>query len=127
MLNRRTLQIAMDGSQKLPQPLLPVIERRLERGQFVPKLSLAVAAGMKFCEQLYHLVQRLDLQDPLSDTSRGEPPDNTAADPVERLLATKSMFLRPLAHSEVFCVALVTGVERLALSALNDFAVFQAR
>src|SRR5207237_4935607 len=47
-LNHRTRQIAMDGSQKLPQRLLSGIVARLERGQPVDMLALAVAAWMRW-------------------------------------------------------------------------------
>ena len=47
-LQHRTRQIAMDGSQKLPQRLLTTIAQRLERGQGVEALSLAVAGWMRW-------------------------------------------------------------------------------
>ncbi|MEC3911567.1 mannitol dehydrogenase family protein [Sphingobium sp. CR2-8] len=43
-LRHRTRQIAMDGSQKLPQRLLAPIAARLQAGQGIDALSLAVAA-----------------------------------------------------------------------------------
>src|SRR3546814_9633273 len=45
-LMHRTRQIAMDGSQKLPQRLLATLAAR--RGQRSPALSLAVAAWMRW-------------------------------------------------------------------------------
>ncbi len=47
-LRHRTRQIAMDGSQKLPQRLLAPIAARLEEGQGVDALSLAVAAWIRW-------------------------------------------------------------------------------
>jgi fructuronate reductase len=43
----RLAQIAVDGSQKLPQRLLAPLARRVERGQDSPALVLAVAAWIK--------------------------------------------------------------------------------
>jgi fructuronate reductase len=43
-LRHRTRQIAMDGSQKLPQRLLAPIAARLEAGRGIDALALAVAA-----------------------------------------------------------------------------------
>lgn len=47
-LLHRTQQIAMDGSQKLPQRLLTPIASRLKAGQSVATLALAVAAWMRW-------------------------------------------------------------------------------
>lgn len=47
-LRHRTHQIAMDGSQKLPQRLLATIAARLEAGQRIDALSLAVAAWIRW-------------------------------------------------------------------------------
>ena len=43
-LRHRTVQIAMDGSQKPPQRLLAAIAVRLARGQGIESLALAVGA-----------------------------------------------------------------------------------
>ena len=47
-LNHRTAQIAMDGSQKLPQRLLNPIRDRLRRGAPFQRLALGVAAWMRY-------------------------------------------------------------------------------
>ncbi|MGB3931365.1 MAG: mannitol dehydrogenase family protein, partial [Sphingobium sp.] len=47
-LRHRTRQIAMDGSQKLPQRLLAPIADRLARGQGIAALALAVAAWIRW-------------------------------------------------------------------------------
>jgi fructuronate reductase len=47
-LQHRTRQIAMDGSQKLPQRLLAPIAARLARGQPIGALALGVAAWMRW-------------------------------------------------------------------------------
>lgn len=46
MLQHRTQQIAMDGSQKLPQRIVAPLRSRLEAGLPSPMLELAVAAWM---------------------------------------------------------------------------------
>lgn len=45
-LAHRTLQIAMDGSQKLPQRLLGTVRQRLTAGQPIPHLALGLAAWL---------------------------------------------------------------------------------
>nr|WP_245405660.1 mannitol dehydrogenase family protein [Sphingobium sp. Sx8-8] len=47
-LRHSTRQIAMDGSQKLPQRLLATISARLEAGQGIQALSLAVAGWIRW-------------------------------------------------------------------------------
>jgi fructuronate reductase len=47
-LNHRLQQIAMDGSQKLPQRLLDTARVRLKRAQPIDALALAVAAWMRY-------------------------------------------------------------------------------
>ena len=47
-LQHRTWQIAMDGSQKLPQRLLGTIRDRLAKGQPIDRLALGVAAWMRY-------------------------------------------------------------------------------
>lgn len=47
-LQHRTRQIAMDGSQKLPQRLLRTVRAQLKRGGPIAGLSLAVAAWMRY-------------------------------------------------------------------------------
>lgn len=47
-LKHRTRQIAMDGSQKLPQRLFAPIAARLKAGQGIDALSLAVAAWIRW-------------------------------------------------------------------------------
>lgn len=45
-LAHRTLQIAMDGSQKLPQRLLGTVRERLAAGRPMPHLALGIAAWL---------------------------------------------------------------------------------
>lgn len=58
-LRHRCAQIAMDGSLKIPQRLLPVLEERLLMGLCVRHLVFALAAWMTFVQQ------QAPLQDPL--------------------------------------------------------------
>jgi fructuronate reductase len=47
-LQHRTLQIAMDGSQKLPQRILDTVRDRLATGRSIERLALVVAAWSRF-------------------------------------------------------------------------------
>ena len=65
-LRHRTRQIAMDGSQKLPQRLLATIAARLEAGQGIDALSLAVAAWVRWQAGQNDLGQPHIVDDPLA-------------------------------------------------------------
>jgi len=66
-LKHRTWQIAMDGSQKLPQRLLGTIRDRLKSGQPITRLSLGVAAWMRYVTGIDEKGEAIDVRDPLAD------------------------------------------------------------
>jgi fructuronate reductase len=65
-LNHRTWQIAMDGTQKLPQRLLGTIRARIDAGQSYTRLALGVAAWMRYVTGIDEKGQPIDVKDPLS-------------------------------------------------------------
>jgi fructuronate reductase len=65
-LRHRTRQIAMDGSQKLPQRLLAPIATRLAAGQGIDALSLAVAAWIHWQGGQDDLGDAYQVDDPLA-------------------------------------------------------------
>jgi fructuronate reductase len=65
-LRHRTWQIAMDGSQKLPQRLLGTIRDRLAQGQPVRRATLGVAAWMRYVTGVDECGNRIDVRDPLA-------------------------------------------------------------
>jgi fructuronate reductase len=65
-LQHRTRQIAMDGSQKLPQRLLGTIIDRLAANQSIDALALAVAAWMRYCLGRTEAGEAYRVDDPLS-------------------------------------------------------------
>jgi fructuronate reductase len=68
-LRHRTLQIAMDGSQKLPQRLVAPWRARLERGLASPTIELAVAAWMAWQRGADMQDRRFVVDDPLAETT----------------------------------------------------------
>ncbi|KNZ34229.1 MAG: dioxygenase [Methylibium sp. NZG] len=66
-LQHQTNQIAMDGSQKLPQRLLGTVADRLRDGQPVHRLALAVAAWIHHLSGSDETGVPFDVQDPLAD------------------------------------------------------------
>nr|WP_244465680.1 mannitol dehydrogenase family protein [Devosia chinhatensis] len=63
-LKHRTWQIAMDGSQKLPQRLLGTIRDRLEAGAGFERLALGVAAWMRYVTGVAEDGGEIDVRDP---------------------------------------------------------------
>jgi len=65
-LAHRTLQIAMDGSQKIPQRWLGTVRDRLAAGVSIDRLALAVAAWLHFLRGVDEAGQRYSIDDPLA-------------------------------------------------------------
>ena len=63
-LKHRTWQIAMDGTQKLPQRLLGTIRDRLKKGQPIQRLTLGVAAWMRYVTGIDEQGNPIDVKDP---------------------------------------------------------------
>ena len=69
-LKHRLLQIAMDGSQKLPQRWLGTVQDRLDAGLPVEHLALAVAGWLQFLQGRDEAGRVLPLDDPQADALR---------------------------------------------------------
>ncbi len=69
-LRHRTWQIAMDGTQKLPQRLLGTVRDRLASGAPIGRLALGVAAWMRYAAGRDERGAPIDLRDPLADELR---------------------------------------------------------
>jgi fructuronate reductase len=65
-LRHRTWQIAMDGSQKLPQRLLGTARDRLREGGSVDRLALGVAAWMRYVTGSDQNGAPIDVRDPMA-------------------------------------------------------------
>ncbi|MBV9704758.1 MAG: mannitol dehydrogenase family protein [Methylobacteriaceae bacterium] len=69
-LKHRTRQIAMDGSQKLPQRLLGTIRDRLAEGAPIARPALSIAAWMRYVTGIDEHGGPIDVSDPLRDDLR---------------------------------------------------------
>jgi fructuronate reductase len=65
-LRHRTWQIAMDGSQKLPQRLLGTMQDRLRLGLSIDTHALAVAGWMRYVTAKDEQGRAIDVRDPLA-------------------------------------------------------------
>jgi len=69
-LPHKTRQIAMDGSQKLPQRLLAIVRDRLTASAPLVHLPLAIAGWIRYASGSDEHGGRIDVQDPLAETFR---------------------------------------------------------
>ncbi len=114
-LQHRTRQIAMDGSQKLPQRLLATITVRLQRGQSIDALGLAVAAWMRWQGGRDDAGEAFTVDDPLAARTRelvGRAAQPTEA--VQALLSLSAVFPGELADDPHFVAVVADHAERLA-------------
>lgn len=100
-LKHRTWQIAMDGSQKLPQRLLGTIRDRLEEGQPFNRLALGVAAWMRYALGTDEQGNAIDVRDPMADDFATIPATN-AIETVQAFLGLHSIFGADLPNQPAF-------------------------
>lgn len=66
-LKHRTWQIAMDGSQKLPQRLLDSVRGRIKRGEQYACLAQGIAGWMRYATGIDLNGEPIDVRDPMRD------------------------------------------------------------
>ncbi len=93
-IRHRTWQIAMDGSQKLPQRILGTLDTNLQAGRPCPGLTLAVAAWMVYVSGTDLDGRPIEVKDPLAPILKEAA---TSARPVAALLALSQVFPQDLA------------------------------
>ena len=114
-LKHRTWQIAMDGSQKLPQRLLGTIRDCLKRGAPFDCLALGVAAWMRYVTGIDEKGRAIDVRDPLAARLR-EIADAAGPDAkrlARALLAVSEIFGGDLAADPRFVEAVATKLHLL--------------
>jgi fructuronate reductase len=108
-LRHRTYQIAMDGSQKLPQRLLGTIAARIATGAPYDRLALGVAAWMLYARGTDERGQPITVQDPMAaDFARLDP-----ANLMSGYLALDRIFPRDLAANPNFRATIETKLKLL--------------
>lgn len=112
-LQHRTWQIAMDGSQKLPQRMLEGIRVHLERGSAWPLLALGVAGWLRYVSGTDERGNAIDVRDPLSDKIRTAVEASSDADRVNALVALSEVFGDALAQNAVFVEAVNQAYQRI--------------
>jgi fructuronate reductase len=114
-LKHRTWQIAMDGTQKLPQRLLGTIRDRLKAGQGIERLALGVAAWMRYVTGVSEDGGEIDVRDPHALEMHAIAADagDDAVALFDGLVGMSEVFGTDLAGNEVFRKALLGHLENL--------------
>lgn len=97
-IRHRTWQIAMDGSQKLPQRILGTMAEVDRAGRACPGLALAVAGWMRYVGAMDEAGNPIDVRDPLAGRLRAlSDAATTPEDRVQALLSVTAVFPPALA------------------------------
>jgi fructuronate reductase len=114
-LPHKTSQVAMDGSQKLPQRLLGTVRDRLAQGASIRHLTLAVAGWMRYASGVDERGATIEVSDPLAERfatiaadARGD-----ARRLAKRLVALDAIFGEDLRGAPVFVEAVSHHLESL--------------
>ncbi|WP_083444817.1 mannitol dehydrogenase family protein [Herbaspirillum rhizosphaerae] len=110
-LKHRLQQIAMDGSQKLPQRLLGTIRARLDAGLPCERLCFAVAGWMRYLRAQDEAGQAYPISDPLAESLQAAASIADVSRRVDALLAIDAVFGNDLAMRIEF-VSVVKGFLR---------------
>ncbi|MEL6887443.1 MAG: mannitol dehydrogenase family protein, partial [Pseudomonadota bacterium] len=118
-IQHRTWQIAMDGSQKLPQRILGAIADNMAAGRACDGLILTVAAWMRYVGGVDEQSAAIDVRDPLAARLRalsdaGETPSRK----VDNLLSVEEVFAPALAAQ--MREPLVQAFDRLVAQGARD-------
>uniref|UniRef100_UPI003736B5D1 mannitol dehydrogenase family protein n=1 Tax=Paracoccus marcusii TaxID=59779 RepID=UPI003736B5D1 len=111
-IRHRTWQIAMDGSQKLPQRILGTIAEGRAAGRPVPRLTLAVAAWMRYASGRDETGGTIEVKDPLAPQMAALWRDDPAAT-VDGFLALSQVFPAVLRDDAGFRADLTDALTRL--------------
>lgn len=98
-IRHRTWQIAMDGSQKLPQRILSTLQDNLKAGRRSPGLIMAVAAWMRYVGGEDEAGGAIDVQDPLAARLKALSDGAKGAAKADALLSVREVFSEDLADA----------------------------
>ena len=114
-LKHRTWQIAMDGSQKLPQRLLGTIRDHIAAGTPYTRCALGVAAWMRYVTGIDEKGEPIDVKDPLAARFKAASDESgrDAAKLADALLAIGEIFGADLPANAQFRDTLVAHLKSL--------------
>lgn len=113
-IKHRTWQIAMDGSQKLPQRILESVSHHIENGTSYKHLALAIAAWMFYVSGKDENGADIDVRDPIASELRAICDENGKSDSVvSALLSVRSIFNEQLANNSDFVKIVLDAYQQL--------------
>ncbi|SNY54310.1 mannitol dehydrogenase family protein [Paractinoplanes atraurantiacus] len=118
----RTLQVAGDGSQKLPQRVLHTIQDCRKAGSMPRWGALVVAAWMRFVQGTADDGRELPLDDPLADRIRARlaATGSSPSEVVDALLGLDTVFAADLAGDSELRAEIVTWLTALTKHGVSD-------
>lgn len=130
-LKHRTWQIAMDGSQKLPQRLLDSLRVQLKSNGHIDIICLAVAAWIRYVSGVDEKSNVIEVSDPLAAELRALCDVNAgnAEAMVRAIVGLPKVFGDDLANEEIFIANTVGWLERFYAQGVlktiqKEFSVF---
>ena len=114
-LQHRTWQIAMDGTQKVPQRFLQTIRYSLNNGISIKGLCLALAGWIRYVSGVNEQGQEIDVQDPLKQqlAQVWQQAGSDLEKALDGFLSLRSVFEQDLASNQTFRVELQSALETL--------------
>ena len=112
-LRHRTWQIAMDGSQKLPQRLLDPVRLHLKNGGSWRHLALGVAGWMRYTQGVDEQGNAIDVVDPMLAELQKINAQYQGAERVKALLGLSGIFADDLPQNADFVGAVTTAYQQL--------------
>ncbi|PPQ51719.1 fructuronate reductase [Escherichia albertii] len=112
-LRHRTWQIAMDGSQKLPQRLLDPVRLHLKNGGSWRHLALGVAGWMRYTQGVDEQGNAIDVVDPMLAEFQKINAQYQGAERVKALLGLSGIFADDLPQNADFVGAVTTVYQQL--------------
>ena len=127
-LSHRTWQIAMDGSQKLPQRLLGPARDLLAQGRSLDRIALGVAAWMRYVTGVDEHGQPIDVRDPLAQElrQRADAAGRNSEALARSLLSIEAIFGTDLPQDPRFTAHVIKALESLFTQGVNATVQAQA-
>ncbi|MBF0276243.1 MAG: mannitol dehydrogenase family protein [SAR324 cluster bacterium] len=115
-LPHKTRQIAMDGSQKIPQRMLPALRHQLMQGGSIDCLTFGIACWIRYCEGVGENGEVYSVDDPMAaefQTINGAAKGD-AETRLEKFLSMKDVFDEKLASNTVLKEKLLFWLKELS-------------
>ncbi len=128
-LKHRTWQIAMDGTQKLPQRLLDTARERLAAGKSAGRIALAVAGWMRYVTGIDEAGRPIEVSDPLAAELRrlADQAGRNPAALADALFSVKAVFGDDLPQNAIFRTAVISALGTLLHNGARAAVAAQAR